>query len=287
MVEAFKTAIKNSETQPATWKNNEEAITYLTSTLKGETIGTEAYKLNFSSISADPLNVRYVLSKTDTKGATAEQSWEFYPYMLDPGTVKVSSSGKYLNVEAAVSGKKSFVKVFKDGKQQAFIDGIEIMSFDSRQAKTISEAIKYLAGNSKPKDKVWADKESVIKYITDNVSDLKGDGKEVKQKIGLINNDPCRFSLTVSTSDDKGKTTEEIFEFTLSDMNKQTVESKVSGKNLEVALFCKNKEKLVKAYKNGEQQAWATGAEISVNDVETAKNIAEAFRSAITQCEKK
>ena len=35
MVEAFKAAIKNSETQPATWKNIGEAITYLTSTLNG------------------------------------------------------------------------------------------------------------------------------------------------------------------------------------------------------------------------------------------------------------
>ena len=42
----------------------------------------------------------------------------------------------------------------------------------------------------------------------------------------------------------------------------------------------------MKVYKNGEQQAWGTGVEIGTNDVETARNIAEAFKSAITQCEK-
>jgi uncharacterized protein YfcZ (UPF0381/DUF406 family) len=286
MVEAFKAAIKSSETQPATWKSIVEAMTYLTNTITGETIGTDIYKLNFSSISTEPLNVKYVQGKTDAKGIREEQSIEFYPYMLDPGTVKIGSSGKYLNVEASVNGKKSFIKVFKEGKQQAFDDGIEIMAFDARQAQDIAEAIKYLAKNGKPKEKVWGDKQSTMKFITENIGDLKNEGKELKQKIELTNNDPCKITLTVSNTDEKGKTTDEIYEFGLSDMNKVIVDLKVTGKNVKVTLACKNKEKLVKVYKNGAQQAWGTDVEIEVNDVETAKNIAEAFKSAITQCEK-
>jgi hypothetical protein len=286
MVEAFKAAIKSSETQPATWKNVGDVITYLTSTIKGETIGTDIYKLNFSSVSTEPLNVKYVQDKTDAKGVIGEQSFEFYPYMLDPGSLKIGSSGKYLKVEASVSSKKSFIKVFKEGKQQAFVDGTEIMAFDARQAQDIAEAIKYLAGNGKPKDKVWGDKQSAMKFITENVGDLKSEGKEVKQKIELTNNDPCKISLTVSSTDDKGKTTDEIYEFALTDMNKLMIDFKVSGKNVEVTLPCKNGEKLVKIYKNGAQQAWGTNVEIESNDVETAKNIAQAFKSVITQCEK-
>jgi len=286
MVEAIKSAIKSSEFQPAVWKNIGDAISFLSNTLTGETIGTDIYKLNFSSISTEPLDVRYTQGKTDPKGITVEQSLEFYPYMFDPGSVKIESSGKYLNVDVTVTGKKSFVKVFKEGKQQAFDDAIEIMAFDAKQAKEIAAAIKYLAGNGKPKDKVWGDKQSVIKFITENVGDMKSEGKEIKQKIGLTNNDPCRVSLTVSSTDDKGKTTDEIYEFTLTDMNKLMVDLKVSGKNVEVNIPCKNKEKLVKVYKNAVQQAWGTEVKVEANDVETAKNIVEAFKSAITQCEK-
>ena len=115
---------------------------------------------------------------------------------------------------------------------------------------------------------------------------VKAQIKEVKQKIGLVNNDPCRISLTVSSTDDKGKTTDEIYEFTLTDMNKALVDLKVSGKKIEVTIPCKNKEKLVKVYKNGEQQAWGSEAKLEEADVETARNVAEAFRSVITQCEK-
>jgi len=73
--------------------------------------------------------------------------------MLDPGSVKISSSGKYLNVEVSVNGKKLFVKEFKDGNQQAFNDVIKIMAFDSRQAQGIAEAVKYLANNGNRKKK--------------------------------------------------------------------------------------------------------------------------------------
>jgi hypothetical protein len=119
-----------------------------------------------------------------------------------------------------------------------------------------------------------------------NTGDIKSGGTGVKQKIELTNNDPCKISFTVSRTDEKGKTMDEIYEFALTDMNKQMVGVKVSGKNVEVSLACKNKEKLVKVYKNGVQQAWGTDVKFLTNDVETARNIAEAFRSAILQCEK-
>ena len=286
MVEAFKAAIKGSGVQPPAWKSVGDAITFLTGAVNGETIGTDIYKLNFSAISTEPLNVKYIQDKTDAKGVKAEQSIEFYPYMLDPATVKIGSSGKYLKIEASVNSKKSFIKVFKEGKQQSFDDGIEFMAFDARKAQDIAEAIKYLAGNSKPKDKVWADKQSISKFITENIGDMKNEGKDIKQKIEFTDNDPCKISLKVSSTDDKGKTTDEIFEFALADMNKLIVDFKVSGKNVEVTLSCKNKEKLVKVYKNGAQQAWGTDVEIGVSDVEIARNLAEAFKSAITQCEK-
>src|ERR1035437_958957 len=286
MVEAFKAAIKSSETHPPTWKTLSDAITFLSNTIKGETIGSDIYKLDFSSISTDPLKVKYVHGKTDVKGISVGQSFEFYAYMLDPGTIKIGSSGKYLNVEASVSNKKPFVKVFKEDKQQAFAEDIEIMAFDARQAQDIAEAIKYLANTSKPKERTWGDKQSAMKFVMENIGDLKSEGKEVKQKIELTDNDPCKVSYTVSSSDDKGKTTDEIYEFTLNDLNKLMVDFKVSGQNVLVTLTCKNKEKLVKVYKNGTQQAGGTDIEIATNDVETAKNIAEAFKSAITQCEK-
>jgi 5S rRNA maturation endonuclease (ribonuclease M5) len=287
LTEAFKAAIKNSVAQPPVFlKTVNETISFLTGALTGETVGTDVYKLNFSSISTEPLNVKYVVGKTDSKGVTDEMSYEFYPYLLDPASVKVSASGKYLSVQVTVKGKDSYVKVFKKEAQQAFDNGIEFMAFDARQAQDIAEAIKYISGSSKPKDKVWADKQAALKFVTENTGEIKNEGNTIKQNIALTNNDPCKISLNVTRTDDKGKATEELYEFALSDMNKALTTIKVSGKNIEVSLACKNKEKLVKVYKNGEQQAWGTEVKLLTNDVETARNMAEALKSAITLCEK-
>ena len=118
------------------------------------------------------------------------------------------------------------------------------------------------------------------------LEDPQNDGKNAKQKISLTNNDPCKISFAVTTADDKGKTTDEIYEFSLSDINKIMVDYKVSGKTILVTLECKNKEKLVKAYKNGVQQAYGSEVDILENDVDIARNIVEAFKSAVTFCEK-
>ncbi len=286
LTEAFKSAIKSSEIQPATWKSTGDAVTFLTNNFKGETIGSDIYKLSVAANSTAPLYLKYVQGKTDAKGVATEQTAEFYPYTIDASTVKVVSSGKFLSVEANVTGKKSFVKITRDGKQQAFDYEISLMTFDSRQAQDIGEAIKYLANNSKPKSLVWNDKQSAMDYIISNSGDLKSEGKDIKQKITLTNNDPCKLSLTISTADDKGKNTDEIYEFSLSDINKLAVDYKVSGKTVVVTLSSKNKDKLVKAYRNGVQQAYGSDVEIQEQDVEVARNVSEAFKSAITFCEK-
>lgn len=286
LVAAFKSAIKFSQTQPATWKSVNDATNYLTNTLKGEMAGTETYKLDFSAITPDPLNVRYVVSKTDVKGISTEQVCEFYPYMLDAGSVKITSAGKFLSISASVNNKKPFIKVFKGGIQQSYDDGLTLMAFDAKQARDIAEAVKFIFSTVKAKNKVWNDKISALKFITDNVSDIKGDKKDVKQKIEFRNDDPCNLSYSVSSTDENGKTTDGIYEFTLKDINVQTVEFNVSGKNVFINLSCKNKAKLIKVYKNSVQQAWSTSVELQCNDLESARNIAEAFKSAITFCEK-
>jgi hypothetical protein len=286
VIEAIKYAAKSSEWKPLTLKNINEAIALLKTDIAGETIGTDVYKLSFDCAANEPFLSKYVQSKTDSKGATVEQSYEFYPFLLESNTTKTESSGKYLSVNITSKDKKSFVKVYKDGKQQNYDNDIEIMAFDSKQAREIAEAIKYISNNGKPKDRDWNDKQAAMNFVKENVGDFKGDGKEVKQKVEFVNNDPCKINLTINTTDDKGKTTEEIFEFSLSDMNKMMVDYKISGKNVNIILTCKNREKLVKAYNNGAQQSYASEVTILEDDIVTAKNIADALKSAIIQCEK-
>jgi hypothetical protein len=285
VLEAYKYALKASEVQPAAYKSITEAINFLTNNIKGETVNADQYKLTFEASTSEPYLCKFVKTKTDAKGVTSEQNIEFYPYTLDPTTTKVESSGKYLSVKALVKGKKPFVKGYKDGKQQSYDNEVEIIAFDAKQAKDIAEAITYMVNNGKPAEKDWSNKQVAMAFVKENVGNLKNESKEVTQKIELVNDDPCKVNLTVNTIDDKGKTIEEIYEFSLSDMNKMMVDYKISGKNVFVVLVCKNREKFVKVYKNGAQQSFGAEIEIMDDDVDTAKNLADALKAAIIQCE--
>jgi len=204
---------------------------------------------------------------------------------MDANSVTIKSAGKYLTVNMLNKDKKSFIKRYKNKEQQSYDNELELMTIDAKQAKDIAEALKYIASNGKPKDKTYSDKQSAINFVISQVRDLKGAGKEVKQKLEMVNNEPCKLNLTVSTADDKGKTTEEIYEFSLSDLNKLMVDFKVNGKNISVVLVTKGKNKLVKVYKNGAQQAYGTDIEIMEDDVNTARSIVEAFKAALGLCE--
>jgi len=65
----------------------------------------------------------------------------------------------------------------------------------------------------------------------------------------------------------------------LKQLTKRIINNKLKSLDLKVS------GKIVKVFKNGEQQAWGTRVEIRTNDAEAARNIAEAFKSAISLCE--
>ena len=285
VIEAAKYALKNIKATPESFTSMASAMEYIKNNLSDLKTGTDQFKQAFSGSAAEPFNCKYSLSKTDVKGINTEESSEFYPYLMDANSVTIKSTGKYLTVNMVNKDKKSFVKRYKNKEQQSYDNELELMTTDAKQAKDIVEALKYLATNGKPKEKTYSDKQSAVSFIISQVGNFKGAGKEVKQKLEMVSNEPCKLNLTITTADDKGKTTEEIYEFSLSDLNKLMVDFKINGKNVSVTLVTKNKNKLIKAYKNGAQQAFGTDTEIMEDDVDTARNIVEAFKAAIALCE--
>jgi hypothetical protein len=285
VISALNKAVKESSRQPMNWNSVADAMKFMEENIKGGTVLTDKYVLTFDGDYTDPFQCNYKVSNTDEKGVTTDVGYLFYPQTLEPTSVKIESSGKYLSVVAGVKAKKAYVKKLgKEGKN-SYGSELELMAFDSKEAKDIADALKYTLANAVPKPKVWDTKQAAVDFIKENVGNLSGTGKEVKQKIEIVDNEPCKLTFTSTTTDDKGKTLEEIYEFSLADMNKLAVDFKTSGGNVFINLICKNKQKLIKVYKNGAQQAYAGDLEIVDDDIETGKNIVEAFKTAITKCE--
>ena len=285
-VDALKYLLKNLKPAPVALNNVANSLDFLKKSITDLKVGTDSYKQTFSGEPAAPNACKYSVSKTDAKGVTTDESFEFYPYFLDANSVKIEPSGKYLSVSVTVKNKKSFIKNYKNNIQQSYDNTVEIMTNDVKMAKDIADAMKYLAANAKPEVKDWSNKSKTSMYLTETIGNLSGKGIELKQKLSVVSDDPCKYSLNVSTTDDKGKTTEEIYEFNLSDLNKLMVDMQISSKNVNIILVAKNKEKLIKYYKNGVQQSYVSEIKIMEDDVDTAQNLVDAFKGAIADCEK-
>jgi predicted RNase H-related nuclease YkuK (DUF458 family) len=229
LVEAFKVAAKMSEAEPATWSSIDEALKFISDNLCSLSVGTDNYKQSLVTIGNQPYSCRYSKAKTDSKGVTIEEKSEFYPYMIDPGSVSIGSSSKWLTINCLTRNKKPFIKTYRNDVQQNYETGLELIANESKQAKDIAEAVKYIVNTDKPVDMDWNDKQKAMRFVMENVGDLKGTGKEMKQKISITDNDPCKIVLNLNTTDNNSKTTEEIFEFSLQDMNKLGVEYKIHG----------------------------------------------------------
>jgi hypothetical protein len=283
VIEAMKYAAKNAKTAPESFAAVSNALKFLKSNLGDIQTPSEQFTQTFSAGAAEPFNCKYSLTQKDAKGATTDESYEFYPYMMDPGSVAIKSAGKYLTVNIQSKDKKSFVKRYRNNEQQSYDSNVEFMTIDAKQAKDIAEALKYAAAEGKPDAKTYKSKQSAVDFIMGRVGSFKGGGREVKQKLEMTNNDPCKLSLNISTMDDKGKNTEEIYEFNMSDISKLAIDYKVTGKNVSAVLIAKNK--LIKAYKNGVQQSFASNVEIIEGDVNTAREMTEAFKALASLCE--
>jgi len=85
--------------------------------------------------------------------------------------------------------------------------------------------------------------------------------------------------LKYSNIETKGSTsTEEVFEFNLSDINPNSVDYAIKGKSIFVSFETNFKSKIIKAYKGGKIQPYTATLDIAFQDIETARGAISALK---------
>jgi hypothetical protein len=94
----------------------------------------------------------------------------------------------------------------------------------------------------------------------------------------------CAWILTVVTTSEK-KQEEEIWEFELERVDIADIKFNVSGKNIEVVIPAKLKEKVFKYYDDG-KQSFVNSIEIPVDSISKAKKVVKTFQSMGEGCKR-
>ena len=105
--------------------------------------------------------------------------------------------------------------------------------------------------NAKSQDKL----SQSLASIKEKVQDVQIDKTTFKQSIDILDESKGKLSFVSVLVDEKGKTSKERFEFYVSDIDKNTIIRKTSGKKLFISLSINNNQKFIKHFKEDKLEA--------------------------------
>jgi hypothetical protein len=106
---------------------------------------------------------------------------------------------------------------------------------------------------------------------------------EYEQKIEKMDGDECKIRFTRVETDSKG-TTEYVFEFMTSDIDPAKSEITVYSDKLYITPVTKDKQKLIKTFKDGEVGNFGYDFDLYVDDVLVAKKMLGAISTLSNAC---
>src|SRR5664279_4987269 len=117
--------------------------------------------------------------------------------------------------------------------------------------------------------------------IKGKIQDVQIDKTTYKQSLDVLDESKGKLSFVSVFVDEKGKTSKESFEFYISDIDKNTIIRKTSGKKLFISLSINNNQKFIKHFKEDKLDSYTNYLEILLSSAEAAQELTNLFKAAI------
>ncbi len=280
---ALEYVIKNSSTGIAEFSSIQKAIDWLNKTPGDVTVDSKSYHqtIQFDAALENKMDINIITSESSGEGIN--ERFEVYPEDLSVENLKVKVSGKKLYVPIS-TGKSNYIKAYKGDVQQNYTDEIEFLFEDINIARHFISAMKCVHDQSVIPDRSYKSKDAAYAYLTQAISSVEIAGKKVEQKVEQVESNSCKLTFIKTETDSKGVVVENKYEFILTDIDKAKSLITVTSKDLKINLVTKDKQKLIKPYKNGEPGSFISAIDIYTDDILTAKKILAAFGALIENC---
>jgi hypothetical protein len=283
LIVALEYAISKSSEGVQEFSNVQKATDWLNKNPGDVYIDSKSFH---QSIQFDPSNENKIdlnVITSDAAGASVNERFELYPEDIAADQLKIEVSGKKLFVPIS-TGKFKYIKAYKGDVLQNYTGEIEYLFEDIQIAKNFIAALKCLQQKSTIADRAFNDKGDAYAFLVENIKDITVESKKVEQKIEQVESSVCKMKYTLTETDSKGASIENMYEFFLSDIDLSKSEITVSSKELKINLLTREKQKLVKLSKNGEPGNFIYNVEILTDDVLVGKKILGAFKTLSEDC---
>ncbi len=120
--------------------------------------------------------------------------------------------------------------------------------------------------------------------IKEKVQDVQLDKTTFKQSIEILDESKGKLSFVSVQVDEKGKTSNERFEFYVSDIDKNTIIRKTSGKKLFISLTINNDQKFIKHFREDKLDSYTNNLEILLSGTDAAQELIDLFKECNSAC---
>jgi len=215
--------------------------------------------------------------------STATNVYQFNWMDFNPNATEIGVSGDKMYLNLSVNDKAKMIMLTANGKFNDYTNSLSIYMpgiENARRAKAVvNTAIEKCKASYK--EPFGSDPQALKAWIISQVQDKQIENVTQVQKLEEAegSNGKLKFSTRQVTS--KGPGPEEIYEFSLADMNPQSVTTEVKGNWMYVTAETTYKNKIINYYKDGKIQPYTYKISFALNDAELARNFMGALKKAI------
>lgn len=203
---------------------------------------------------------------------------------VNPLASKINVTSDRLFVTLSMNDGNKLIMHSEDGQFSGYEKDLKFYMPGVETARRTMFALSKAVETCKAsyKDPFAEDLPSLTAWIMNNVKDATVEDVTMKQTLepaeqGQHN----KLKYTVREMNSKGTGAEEVYEFNVSDINPQTVELEVKGKWLYVTMETAFKGKIIKYYKDGKIQPYASRVSFVMQDVDASRDMVSALKKTV------
>ena len=121
-----------------------------------------------------------------------------------------------------------------------------------------------------------------LESIKQKVQDVQIDKNTFKQSIEILDANKGKLSFLSALVDEKGKTTSEKYVFYVSDIDKNTLIRKTSGKKLFISLSIINNQKFIQHFNEDKPDGYANSLQILLSGADAAQELTDLFKNTVS-----
>ena len=203
---------------------------------------------------------------------------------VNPAANKINVTGDRLFITVAMNDGKKLIMLSVDDKFSGYENDLKLYMPDIETARRARFALDKAVEKCKSsyKEPFGGDAASLTSWIIGNVNDVILDDVTVKQTLETAEaGQHNKLKYTQRELNSKGSGAEEVYELNLSDINPLSIELEVKGKWLYVVMETDFKGKIIKYYKDGKIQPYASRLAFAINDVDASRSMVSALKKAV------